>query len=55
MKKTKLFIGKDFNKIPKKIRYFMAEKILCGWTSKALQKEISDVFGLLIPETFICC
>jgi len=52
-KQIKQFTGK--RRLLRKVQIFISEKIRRGWVTSAIQKEIVDVFGLFIPETFICC
>jgi hypothetical protein len=49
------FKGGDLNELPPEVREFMGEKLRRGWVTKAVQKEVITHFGLLVPETFICC
>jgi hypothetical protein len=49
------FKGGGLSEIPSEVREFMAEKLRRGWVTKAVQKQVITHFGLLVPETFICC
>jgi len=53
--KTKPFTGKGAGELPYEIQIFIAGKLRRGWAASAIQTEAAGLFGLFIPEAFICC
>ena len=49
------FKGDRNKELPQEVQEFIREKLLRGWVTRPIQKQVIAHFGLLVPETFICC